>query len=253
MTIDSPKHEQIPALRALWKEAFEDPDAYVDRFFSTAFAQDRCRCLWQDGKVTAALYWFDCVYQNRPLAYLYAIATAKAGRGQGLCHKLMENTHKQLTHLGYAGAILVPENAFLFRLYEHMGYHTSIPIHTFSCRAAGTALPITEINKEEYIALRREFLPKRGVLQEKENIAFLQTQAAFYKGNGFLLTTDRTETSLVGIELLGNTDTAPGIVKALGYTEGLFRTPGGTTPFALYRPLSDTALSPPAYFGLAFD
>jgi hypothetical protein len=55
---------------------------------------------------------------------------------------------------------------------------------------------------------------------------------------------------LLGLELLGNTDAAPGIVAALGCKEGRFRIPGGT-PFAMYRPLSD--ISAPTYFGLAFD
>ena len=52
-------------------------------------------------------------------------------------------------------------------------------------------------------------------------------------------------------ELLGNVHAAPSILTAFGEKEGVFRTPGGEKPFAMYRALSE--LEPPAYFGFAFD
>ena len=64
MTIDSPKIDQLPQLRALWKEAFGDTDAYLDSFFTLGFSPERCRCVTEDGQVSAALYWFDCPYTS---------------------------------------------------------------------------------------------------------------------------------------------------------------------------------------------
>ena len=102
MTIDAPRQEQIGQLRLLWKEAFGDTDAFLDSFFAIAFACDRCRCVTEDSRVTAALYWFDCSCGGKKMAYLYAVATAKDRRGSGLCRALLEDTHAHLKKKGYA-------------------------------------------------------------------------------------------------------------------------------------------------------
>ena len=122
MRIDYPEENRIPQLRQLWKEAFGDDDAFLDKFFSTAFAADRCRCGIVDDKLAAALYWFDCRWQNRKIAYIYAVAVAKSCRGQGLSRTLMDAAHSLLKTQDYAGCILVPADAGLFRLYEKLGF-----------------------------------------------------------------------------------------------------------------------------------
>ena len=38
MIIKPPSKEEIPQLRTLWQEAFGDSDAFLDIFFSNAFA-----------------------------------------------------------------------------------------------------------------------------------------------------------------------------------------------------------------------
>ena len=123
MNIDQPQTRDLPGLRQLWQEAFGDGDAFLDAFFQTGFAPSRCRCLYFSGDLAAALYWFDCTWENKKVAYLYAVATKKAYRGRGLCTALMEDTHRHLQDLGYHGAALVPGNEKLFTLYEKMGYH----------------------------------------------------------------------------------------------------------------------------------
>ena len=99
-----------------------------------------------EGEIAAALYWFDCdlphwasptEFSVRKLAYLYAVATAKAHQGQGLCRALMENTHEHLRQLGYDGCILSPQSEGLFTMYGKLGYTTCGHILEFSCSAAG--------------------------------------------------------------------------------------------------------------------
>ena len=103
MTIDAPKPFHLPSLKALWKEAFGDTDAFLDTFEKSAFSYHRCRCVTDGDTGAAALYWFDCSYEEGRIAYLYAIATAKSHRGRGLCRALMEDTHKHLKKMGYSG------------------------------------------------------------------------------------------------------------------------------------------------------
>lgn len=251
MRIDYPTEQQIPALRRLWQATFGDDDAFLDRFYSIAFAPDRCRCVSIEGKPVAALYWFDCQLRDKPVAYLYAVATAEAHRGKGYCRALMENTHSHLAYLGYAGAVLVPAGEALFQMYESFGYRGCSMATEVTCAAAEQPISLRAIDAEEFCRLRRQYLPAGSVLQEGVGLAFLETLAKFYAGDDFLLTVSRDDSSFRGLELLGNAHAAPSILTAFGEKEGVFRTPGGDQPFAMYRSLSEP--QPPAYFGFAFD
>lgn len=253
MIIDAPRGVHTTGLRSLWKEAFGDTDAFLDAFEKTAFSVDRCRCVMAGDEVAAALYWFDCRHGTARVAYLYAIATAKAYRGQGLCHRLMEDTHGHLARQGYEGAVLVPGSRSLFAFYEGMGYRVCGRVNRFCCAAAEDGIELRQIDRAEYAELRRRFLPRGGVIQENENLRFLQTQATFYSGGGFLLAARGEGNTLYGTELLGDASTAARIVRALGYETGSFRTPGEDAPFAMYRSVTGEAHTPPSYFGLAFD
>lgn len=253
MNINKPLLSQIPELRTLWKEAFGDTDEFLDIFFKKAFHPDRCRCITVDKHVVAVLYWFDCIYEDKPIAYIYAVATAKSHRGQGLCQKLMADTHLHLAKHGYEGAILVPGNKELFDFYKKIGYQTSCYLRKFQCDAASEDLPLYSIDKEEYARLRKFLLPPGSVIQEHKNLDFLETQAKFYMGHGFILTAYGEKDVLHGIELLGDISAAPAIIHTLGYKKGFFRTVGNQIPFAMYYPLEGSTLLPPSYFGFAFD
>lgn len=280
ITVRQPLPDQLPMLRSLWKEAFGDSDAFLDTFFHTAFSPNRCNCITIDNHVVAALYWFDCSLRDKPVAYIYAVATAKAHQGQRLCHILMEHTHKYLQKKDYAGTILVPGSPSLFQFYEKMGYQTCTYIdeihyiqeplsfksvfnnqnemqsiftqeYTSGHRYPSSTSFLRHIGKNEYTRLRRQFLPANSIIQENENLDFLETQAQFYAGEDFLLTAYKQGETLHGIELLGNTSAIPGIVHALGCTNGVFRTLGNK-PFAMYFPLNHSQTLP-QYFGFAFD
>ncbi len=245
MKIDHPTPGQIPQLRQLWQEAFGDTDAFLDIFYETAYAPERCMCVTVDGAVAAAAYWFSC----GQYAYIYAVATAKQHQGKGLCHALMGKIHADLLQQGFSGAILVPGDEGLRRFYGGMGYENFGGIRNFS-QEAGAPVALRKLNATEFATLRRQYLPAGGVVQEGENLAFLSQWAEFYAGNDFLLTATRDGDTLRGLELLGNANAASGILAALGAKRGHFRAPG-SEPFAMCRPL--TQENPPTYFGFAFD
>ncbi len=253
MIIDAPKLSDLPALRALWREAFGDSEEFLDAFVKTAFSLDRCRCVKVDGAVVAVLYWFDCSYQEERVAYLYAIATAKACRGRGYCSALLRNTHQHLTKLGYVAALLVPATKDLFAFYQKNGYQISGNIGALRCVCATEDVEIRQIDASEYAKLRRKKLPPNGIIQELENLDFLQTQAQFYAGEDFLLAARREKDTLYGLELLGDTFLAPEIVKALHCREGSFRMPGNDMPFSMVHSLKEREMKLPLYFGLALD
>lgn len=252
MRIDAPTPSLIPQLRRLWKDAFGDSDAFLDSFFSTAYSPNRCRCVTVDSRLAAALYWFDISCNGEKMAYIYAVATAPAFREQGFCRALMGNTHNHLAALGCRGALLVPDGESLTRMYAGLGYRPCCGIREFVCAMGSAPVDIRRIDTREYARLRRQLLPRGGVIQEGANLDFLETYAEFYAGLDFLLAARREGDRLLGLELLGNAGAAPGILSALGAAQGEFRTPGTHQPFAMFLPLQPHTEAP-GHFGLAFD
>lgn len=251
MIIDSPKPEHIPALRALWHQAFGDEDAFLDKFFTLGYAPERCRCIFENGQPVSVHYWFDVTWEEKKLAYLYAVATDPAHQGQGLCRRLMNETHEHLQSLGYQGTVLVPGSESLFTFYGKMGYLPCSPVNKFSCEAT-TAIPLQKIDPSEYARLRRNYLPQGSVLQEGETLAFLSAFADFYKGESCLFCGAAEDDIFHAQEFLGDPQAAPGCLAALGLKSGHFRTPGAGAPLAMFYPLSPSEKLP-TYLGIPLD
>lgn len=242
----------VNALRQLWQEAFDDPDAFTDLFFAKGFSPDRYHCIKENGAPVSALYWFDCYLEGRKLAYIYGVATLKSHRGKGLAGQLLQDTHKILRQQGYAGAVLVPHRESLFGFYRKFGYEAAATATEFSCAAGAASVAIREVSPEEYARLRSDFLPDGGVEQGGDALAFLHGYCQFYAGADFLLACEISPKGLQAQELLGNTQAAPGILRALGLPKGRFRCPGPDRNFAMFLPLEKDCPIP-AYLGLALD
>lgn len=252
MRIDAPAPHQIHCLMRLWKTVFGEWDGFWEAFRDTVFSPDRCRCVLDGDRVAASLCWMDALYRGQKQAYVYAVLTDPAYRGSGLCRRLMEDTHAHLTGLGYSAVLLVPAEEGLQKMYEKLGYREATTVTEFSCGAASGPVPLRAIGPEEYARLRRQFLPRGGVLQEGSSLAFLSRQAEFFTGEGLLMAAYRDGDTLHAMELLGDPGRAPEIVKALNCRKGTFRTPGKGKPFAMFHPLTEGA-AVPEYFGFAFD
>ena len=242
----------IADLKKLWQQAFGDSDAVLEAFFATGFSEDRCHYIQENGVLVSALSWFDCELKGEKLAYLYAVATDEKCRGRGLARRLMEETHEILEEKGYAGAILVPGSEELFAMYEKLGYRTVTAVREFSAEQGSGSVSVNRIGAAEFARLRRQYLPAGGVAQEGAILDYLQTYCRFYAGEDFLLAAAEKDGVLQAQELLGNADTAPGILRALDIPQGTFRAPGNGRDFAMYLPLTENC-PVPTYFGLALD
>ena len=242
----------IAKLQALWQEAFQETDAILDAFFSGGFSPDRYHAIYAGDTPVSALYWFDCEFQGRKIAYIYAVATLKAHQGKGLATKLMHQTHEILKNKGYDGTILVPAGKALFAFYEKFGYQAATAVERLTCEAGGEPVALVEISAEEYARLRRRLLPDGGVIQEGAALSFLSGFCKFYAGEGFVLSADLEDGFLQVQEFLGDPTLAPHILAALGAEKGRFRMPGTDSAFAMFLPLqADCPV--PTYFGLALD
>lgn len=250
-TIDYPREGEEPRLRTLWTAAFGE-EGFWRTFLTGVFRRDHCRCVYADGEIAAALYWFDCSLGEKKLAYLYAVATDEKYRQRGMCRSLLQNTHDLLRQQGYAAAVLVPEGERLRGMYAKMGYTDCGTVETFSCDSGGAAPNLRRIDGTEYGIARRNMLPEGSVLQEGDNLTHLAAMAELWAGDSILLSAYRVGENLHVQEYLGNASAAPGVVRTLGCARGFFRMSGGKEPFAMICPLNGekTEFS---YFGLAFD
>ena len=252
MNCKHPDSRETQQLLKLWKAVFGEYDGFWELFLDTGYQSDHCCCMVENGQVTAGLYWFDCSCGNDKIAYVYAVVTDPAHRGKGLCRKLMADVHALLLDRGYASVMLVPADEGLREMYRKMGYEDCISVSTISCAAGEISAEIRNTDVEEYAALRREFLPEGSVLQEGIQLPFLAAQAQLFAGRDFLLAAWLEEETLYGMELLGNSDAAPGILRALGCKTGKFQSPGQDRPYAMLHKLKEDAAIP-RYFGLAFE
>lgn len=250
MIIRPATQADIPALHKLWQQAFGDPDDAIFAFFRTGFSEDRCMCLCTP-QLAAALYWFDCQWQGEKIAYIYAVATDQAFRGQGLCRQLMDCTHRHLQQADYAGAILVPAEQGLFTLYEKLGYTACCNMRQCSAEATG-AIAAQQISAATYKALRPTFLPEGAVLQDTIALSYLETYAKFYRWEQGICCGTIDGSTLHIQEILGPPDHAAGLAAGLDCKDVRFRAPGGNDPYAMYRSFSAN-LALPAYFGIPLD
>lgn len=244
MIIKPPEEKDIPALRRLWQQAFGDTDEFLDNFFSTGFSPERCRCLSAGGNPKAALYWFDCGLGDKKLAYLYAVATDKDYRRQGLCGALLKDTHRHLKALGYDGTVLVPGSNDLRRYYHRFGYENFGGVQQQCVSFSAFGADLLSIDKIEFARLRKQYLPQGGVVQDGTLLDFFSTFAQFYAGEGFVLAVTEDKAELLG--------SVPALCVAAPDEKIIILRIPGETPFAMYLPLTDTKECP-TYFGIALD
>ena len=247
MRICNPLPGHIPMLRRLWKEVFGDEDPFLDLFFSTAYAPNRCLCAFEEDSLGGMLYWLPC----GSFAYIYAVATHPDFRGRGVCRSLMEAAHGAICRQGFRGVLLYPQEERLRSMYRKMGYCHETRIRLLRYDAGrGSASPVP-IGAKEYFDLRTQLLPPDAVAQGSPFPEMLESWS-FFRGEGFLLAAIIRDRQLLAGEYLGPEALAPELLAALGCESGIFRCPGADQPFAMFCPL-DENMPAPGYFAFPLD
>lgn len=222
MIIKHPDPQHKSGLSALWQEAFQEPEESFLLFYDTAFSSHRAMVCLEENTVVAALYWFDCLWGDKKVAYIYAVATRLSHRGQGLCNKLMAKTHEILKERTYHGAILVPAEDSLFGFYEKMGYLPCVPQEMQNAECKMQNVPISAL---EYQKLQKDLLPSNAIVHTDTAFQYLSHFATFYKTEQGILCKTEEE-----------------VQEVLPYTPG-------DQPTAMYLPLTEDKTLP-AYFAL---
>lgn len=246
MIIENPREQDVPALRALWQQAFGDTEAFLEDFFLLAFSHDRALVAKENGKVLGALYWFDCICGGKTLAYIYAVATEKDHQGQGICKALMAQMHARMEKMG-KGTILVPASEELRAFYQRLGYKDFGGMEEVIYFASAVPVSAEKLTADAYAQKRRQLLPEGGVLQEGAFLPFMDKTMDFYGGEGWLLAIQED----FAPEFLGDKRLLPGILKTLELPKVRVRS-AGERPFAMYRG-AEEEIPCPKYFAFALD
>lgn len=142
----------LPGIIALWQEAFGDSPEAVSYFFKT-FPNCISYAAEEDGRIVSMVHALPQVLSpDLPAAYLYAVATLRSHRGNGLCRQLMAFAEDDLKKQGFACCVLTPGEPDLFAFYKELGYETAFT-RTRTVFKTGTPVSI-----EEYMQLRGQLL-----------------------------------------------------------------------------------------------
>lgn len=248
--------DDLPALRRLWQEAFQDSEEFLDRFYSTGFSPQRSLLAADGPRILGVTYWFGGTCRGQNVAYLYGVATARAFQGQGVASGLLDTLHHLLADQGVRGVLLVPGNERLFSFYARLGYRPCSPVGNLLAAPKGPAIALHPVSPLRYGALRARMLPPGSVLPDETSLRFQGRLAHLYAGRKLLLCCYRENGMLQARELLcpDPVRTAPGILKALHLPAGSFRFPAPHgRNFAMFHPLPGFQGPDPVYLGLAFD
>lgn len=249
--------QDVPELRCLWKQAFGDGDAFLDKFFDTAFSKDRCFVAETAGRVEAMAFTFPSLCRWQEMAYVYAVATDESRRGQGIATGLMAFIRDTLQAQGVKGILLVPGSRELVRFYAKMGYTPCCPQGRVKASAGGPAMPLKPVSPRRYGELRRRLLPPGGVVQEGVSLEFQAAISRLYAGKELLLSaTEGEDGTLLAQELLCRDPVAaaPRLLRTLHMETGIFWVPYPKGhPCAMFLPLAGWEGEKPAYFAFAFD
>ncbi len=251
----------LPQLQSLWKQGFADSDADIDRFFEKAYPHCLGFAAEDAGVLCAALYALPQTLVARgreeKAAYLYAVTTAPAMRGRGICRALMAYAEKQLQKRWFSCALLVPGEASLFAFYESLGYRAQ-RTHTLQ-----TLLPpaphgeLTPIDLRAYAGLRET------ILADTPHVRY-DAQWLSYSGASFYALTLDGRAGCASVcpapdgacvcELLPDRAMLPALSAVLPKTAVTVRAPAGNQAFAMLKWLDKDAPEPePVYLAFAFE
>jgi len=129
--------DERPLAKALWKEAFNDSDAFIDWYFAHKILPDNSLCMFEGGELLSIVHMipFTMRIQGRPVksAFIAGVATQLERRGEGLMRTMLLESLALLKSRGIAITHLYP---FSHKFYEKFGWITYSRVNRQTVTAA---------------------------------------------------------------------------------------------------------------------
>jgi ribosomal protein S18 acetylase RimI-like enzyme len=255
--------DDIPAMTALWREAFGDSEAEIARFFETVFPDSEGFAAEEDGALASMLFALPVTLaageQTARASYFYAVATLRAFRGRGLARGLMEYAEKRLQKNGVRAVLLVPGEPSLVSFYEPLGYTGRTLLaekYAEGVEPRGQGQLVTPI---EYAGLRETLLGGMPHVRyslpqlryEEQTTSFFALRLGSRAGCAAASLENGRVTAR---EILPDESMLPALAAALPGQEYCLRAPGGSRAFGMVKWLSqpEPGLETP-YLAFAFE
>jgi len=217
----------LPAILALWGEAFGDSPEAVSYFFQS-FPNCISYVAEDAGMVVSMVHALpQTLSPDIPAAYIYAVATRRSHRGKGLCRKLMAFAESDLQRRGFSCAVLTPGELGLFDYYETLGYQ--IAFTRRRCPFPGGS----PISLTDYLTRREQLLSDPHMIDDRQTLS--------YAADVYGLTFYETET---GIAAAGPHYTAEVLPEDLQ---------GSRFAYAMLKWLAEPRSLDTAYLGFALE
>ncbi len=242
--IRRPGRKDIPALKALWKEAFGDTDVFIDDFFSIGFSPKRALCAYWENQPVGALYWFRGDVRKLKVVYFYGLAVKEEHRGHQLGRALLEKAKAHLRFRGCHGGALVPGNGELKAYYKKLGLQPFGTVRRERVKAGDTPLPIRELTADEYALERRKEALTFAINHSPEFLRLVGRNARFYVG-------ERVAAAVQGdtlLEFMGSPRNLPGLLRSLELEEAWVWKAGDDQLGAMYMHFTENKFRPSYLF-----
>lgn len=197
-----PKDTDLPQIKALWQEAFGDSDEDTEFYFERRHRHENMLVLLEGDEVAAMLTMLPINLkagkEGLKARYIFAVATKKSHRGQGLSTKLLEAAHEFIRSEGGAAGVLVPAEGSLFDFYEKRGYQTAFYIDEAVIPAAqlpkiSTLDSVFDCSASEYLSSRENLLGdnRMYVKWDLEALTYIKDSLGMGGGRMLKLTIDK--------------------------------------------------------------
>lgn len=116
----------LPQLISLWQEAFLESEAAAQFYFARRHEDQNLLVIEDEGEIAGMLTMLPVSLrvQGRdwPARYVFAVATRKTRRKQGISSSLLAAAHEAMKAEGCLASLLVPATPDLFDYYGKRGY-----------------------------------------------------------------------------------------------------------------------------------
>ncbi|MEG2192896.1 MAG: GNAT family N-acetyltransferase [Oscillospiraceae bacterium] len=125
MLISTAKVQDLPQLKELWNEIFDDGTVgFCDFAFSLCKLEDIYLVKEEEQVASMLMAIGDVKVKNKNGFYLYSACTARWAREKGYMHRLIEYALQDQKEKGREFCILQPANLKLFDFYQTLGFTT---------------------------------------------------------------------------------------------------------------------------------
>ena len=120
--ITNPQKQDIPKLKAMWKEIFDDSKNLIDKFFDMLF-EPQNTLVWLEKDAIVSMLYMILFEQG---VYLYALGTKYEYRNRGIMSQLINYACDLQKNTGTKGLFLVPSDIYMDKYYERFGFEKII-------------------------------------------------------------------------------------------------------------------------------